>query len=129
MRTRDFENLLAAFVFPLGGNLVGYIEGFCARTLAVTEYVVLADWLTIHKDASLLKKFVSLPPHAHNDIHPDKRIGHQLAYALYLMSKKSRIVATMHQTKHLIAPRLQRHMEMGHEGTTLGTELQDFVGQ
>ena len=77
----------------------------------------------------LIEEFGRLAACAHDDIDTDEGVGHQLAHARYLIIKECRVVATVHQSQHLVAARLQRDMEMRHEGTAAGAELQHLVRQ
>ena len=123
------QHLLTALVFLLRAYAMGDVEGLGPRALAVAEDVVLTDGQAVHEVQSLAEEFVGLAPHAHDDVDADEGIGHQLAYAHHLLFEECRVVAPVHQSQHLVAARLQGHMEVWHEGAARGTELQYLVGQ
>ena len=58
------------------------------------------------------KILLRLTRESHNDIRRDCNARHRRTHLLQEMSKRRRIIVTVHRAQHVIAPRLQRQMQM-----------------
>ena len=123
------QEAFAAAMLLLRRYLVLYLKGLCAGTLGVAEHVQRGDIQRLNEAVGLLEMLLHLATRTYDDVDTDEGMGHEGAYLFYLGGEKRRVVAATHELEHSIAARLQGDMEVGHEGTRTGHELDDLIGE
>ena len=81
----------------------------------------------VEKFVAVLEILRSLAAAAHHHVDTDEGVGHEFLDEMDLMGEDITGVATVHELEHLVIATLQRDMEVRHEGTRVGTVLDELV--
>ena len=106
---------------------VGNLQCRRARPLRIGEHVELRDGQLREQLEGLFETLRRLAAATHHHVNTDKGVGHGRLHPPYLVGKQLAVIVAVHQAQHCVAATLQRHVEMGHEGTALGAVADQLV--
>ena len=126
---REHQQPVRTLLLVLLAHHVGNPEGCRSRTLRIREHMQLRHVQSLQEVVAFLEALRCLAAASHHHVHADEGIRHQRLDQLYLMREERLVITAVHQPQHLVAPALQRDMEMRHEGTALRTIGNQLVRQ
>ena len=121
----------------LGGALVAHAVGHAAGQggregigpLRVRKNVQVADGQLVQEVVSVEKIRVGFAREAHNHVHPNAGVGHQLFDAGHPAGVERPLVAAAHEAQNFVGAALQRDVEVRHEACRSGHGFEHAIGE